>query len=455
MAKLSYIFEKFVKKSPVTVMTQALMERILSPDRLDSWFKEASGAQYTRTLLFSSVFELMMLVVCGTRKSICEAFQCHEEGIGVTLTSIYNKINGISPEMTAKLFEDTASEMAIIIRDIEGERASLLPGFTVKMLDGNCIEATDHRIKELREVSGGPLPGKSLVVYSPSLGIATNIFPCEDGHTQERALMPKVLKTVEANDLWVADRNFCTVNILHGINSRDGFYIIRQHKGFPFQEESKMKYVGKSDTGSIYEQTVSMIGIDGKSLTLRRIKIKLKDPTRDGHAELFILTNLPTDAAGAKKICEIYRERWKIETSFQHLEKNLNSEINALGYPKAALFGFTIALIASNLNETVMGSIRGVYGEDVADEEVSNYYIASEISAIHEGMMIIIPDEDWSIIIKLSHKQFIELLSYCTNRIRLRAFRKHKRGPKKPQPKRKDTGSPHVSTYKLISGRTK
>jgi IS4 transposase len=55
---------------------------------------------------------------------------------------------------------------------------------------------------------------------------------------------------------------------------------------------------------------------------------------------------LPKGAARAKKIAEIYRGRWTIETSFQELEKWFNSEINALGYPPAALFGFCVSLVS-------------------------------------------------------------------------------------------------------------
>ncbi|MBK8538088.1 MAG: transposase [Candidatus Competibacteraceae bacterium] len=60
------------------------------------------------------------------------------------------------------------------------------------------------------------------------------------------------------------------------------------------------------------------------------------------------LSNLPEEIADALAIAEIYRKRWGIETAFQRLEAHFNSEINSLGYPKAALFGFCLALVAFN-----------------------------------------------------------------------------------------------------------
>ena len=73
---------------------------------------------------------------------------------------------------------------------------------------------------ELRLTRQGPLPGQALVILDPELMLAIDVFPCEDGHAQERSLLPRVLATVEAKDLWIADRNFCTTGFLFGIAQR-------------------------------------------------------------------------------------------------------------------------------------------------------------------------------------------------------------------------------------------
>ena len=59
-------------------------------------------------------------------------------------------------------------------------------------MDGNGIEATEHRLKALRGIASGALPGKSLVIYAPELEMATAVFPCEDGHAQ--VLFPTVFR---------------------------------------------------------------------------------------------------------------------------------------------------------------------------------------------------------------------------------------------------------------------
>jgi len=114
----------------------------------------------------------------------------------------------------------------------------------------------------------------------------------------------------------------------------------------------------------IYEQWVRVNDSDGNTRRFRRIRIVLKKATRDGDEELTLLTNLSKTAAHAKQLAWMYRKRWTIETAFQELEAHLHSEINALGYPKGALFGFCVALLAYNVLAVVKAALRSVHGED-------------------------------------------------------------------------------------------
>jgi hypothetical protein len=111
-----------------------------------------------------------------------------------------------------------AGEAEALIHNRGGTTAALLPGYRVKFLDGNCIEATEHRLEVLRGTRAGALPGKALVVFDPQLGLAVDVFPCEDGHAQERSLLSAVADRIEAGDLYLADRNFCTLEFLLAVN---------------------------------------------------------------------------------------------------------------------------------------------------------------------------------------------------------------------------------------------
>ena len=60
---LKDVYERFVKKTPVSVMVRATIENVLAADRLDSIFKENARHQYTGDLLFSTVADILGLVV--------------------------------------------------------------------------------------------------------------------------------------------------------------------------------------------------------------------------------------------------------------------------------------------------------------------------------------------------------------------------------------------------------
>ena len=345
---LGAVFERFVEKSPLSVMVRAALERVLGADRLDLWFERTAQKQYTRELLFSSVYDLMNQVVFCMQPSVRAAYQAQQADVGASLVSVYNKLNHFETHTAAELVRYSAREFAPIIAHMGGERAPWLEGYQVKIVDGNCLEASDHRLHELREAKGRALPGKSLVVYEPAQGLVTDVVPCENGHAQERSLFGALLKTVQAGELWIADRNFCTRAFLRAIATREAFFIIREHRGLPFEIVEALHACGHTETGSVAQQRITVVDDYGQAHLFRRVRMKLKHATRNGATIVHILTNLPPQVSGAQ-IAALYRKRWTLETAFQHLEAYFHSEINTLGYPKAALFGFCLALVAYNV----------------------------------------------------------------------------------------------------------
>jgi len=154
------VFDRFIKESPISVMARGAMERVLNPEQLDAWFAANAEQQYTNDLLFSSVFDIMSQVVCQKRPSVNAAYQASKDEIGVSITSVYNKINCIEPHTSAEFVRYSVKEVTPIIEMLGGVKFDPLPGFKTKLLDGNCIKKSQHRIKELRDLAAGPLPGK-------------------------------------------------------------------------------------------------------------------------------------------------------------------------------------------------------------------------------------------------------------------------------------------------------
>ena len=395
----------------------------------------------------------MSSVSCGIRPSIHAAYQARASEIGVSVTSVYNKLNAMESNVSAQLVIETASEMEATIRHLKGTLPDWLPGYRVKILDGNAIAATEHRLKPLRSINSAPLPGKSLVVLDPALMLAIDVFPCEDGHAQERSLLNNVLATVEEDDVWIADRNFCTLNFLSGIVARKGFFIIREHGSFPGHGAEEFRYIGSVEGGKVFEQTIVVSDDDGYLSKIRRIKVVLEEATRDGEEEILILTNLSCSVATAKLIAQLYRKRWTLETLFQILTVSFNCEIKTLGYPKAALFAFCVALVSYNILSVVLAALRSVYGIEKIQQEVSSYYLADEIRGTYRGMMIAIAPQEWKLFEQMSLMELTNVLRDLATKVNLAAFLRHPRSPKKTRRKLKRTRPakrPHVSTAKLL-----
>ena len=69
-------------------------------------------------------------------------------------------------------------------------------------------------------------------------------------------------------------------------------------------------------------------------------------------------------------------------------------------------------------------------------------------------MMIAIAPEDWAVFHAMLLAQLAEVLLQLAANVKLAKFRKHRRGPKTPRPKRdKHAGQPHVSTAKLLANK--
>lgn len=452
---LSDVFERFARDSPLSVMARAVLENALNPTTVDQLFEDVAERQYTRKLLFSSVVDLMGLVVCRIRPAIHAAYQAHAEIIDASLRAVYDKLDRTEPGLSEALVRATAERLTPVIDAMDGARSPLLPGYRVKILDGNHLAGTEHRIKELRTIGAGALPGHALVVLDPRLMLAIDVITCEDGHAQERSLLDRVLEVVDAKDLWIEDRNFCTTNFLFGIARREASFVVRQHAAtLHWEFAGKRRACGRIDTGKVFEQTIRAANDAGEVLILRRITVVLDVPTRDGETELHLLTNVPAKDARAKVIAELYRRRWTIGTAFAELAATLNGEVNTLGYPKAALFAFCVALVAYNLLSVLKAALRSVHGEEVVSEEVSGDYVADEIRRTHDGMMIAIPEDEWVVFHNLTARELAGVLVELAKAVRLPKYQKHPRGPEKPQPK-KQSGAKikHVSTAKLLADR--
>src|SRR5438270_8493790 len=147
---LPKVFEKFVNGSPVTVMLRGILEHALPAQEIDQLFTDTAEQQYTRELLFSSIVDLMGEVVCRIRPSVHASYQAEPTKFGVSLRAVYDKLEHTEPGVSAALVAHAAGKLAPVIQRLGGGLPPLLRGYRVRILDGNHLGGTEHRLKELR-----------------------------------------------------------------------------------------------------------------------------------------------------------------------------------------------------------------------------------------------------------------------------------------------------------------
>ena len=327
-----------------------------------------------------------------------------------------------------------------------------VPGLRTRVLDGNLLSSTQRRVRELRSAWAAGLPGRVLAVYEPESDLVTRVILTPDAHASERSLFDGVLAGVAADDLWIADRNFCTRKFLFGLAARKARFAIRQHGSLAGQPVGKRLALGRTATGEVFEQRLDLV-FEGRALRLRRVTPVLAGPTRDGDTEIHVLTNPTRRQARAARVAELYRKRWTIEGRFCEVAQTMTGEPNTLGYPSAALFAFCLALVASNAVALQRAALRAAHGAD-AVAEMSRHHMATEVRQTCAGMMVALPPERWAVFRELSVEELAAMLRELAGRIRPGDCQKAHRGPKKPATRKtayKNGG--HVATHRLLQQR--
>jgi hypothetical protein len=226
---LGECFEKFLERSPVSVMVRGTLARVFDPEKLERVFRDNALLQYTRELTFAQCVGLMSDVVFRLVPSVGAWYKAHQDEVSVTRQAVYDKLKHLELPTAAGLVEYAGREWGACLQQMPSPPSPVLPGYRVRVLDGNHLAGTEHRVEALRRYRAAALPGHALVFYEPQWDVATDVLPWEDAYAQERTLLPEVVPMVAKRDCIGADRNFCTLEFLFGLARRGAFFVIRQH----------------------------------------------------------------------------------------------------------------------------------------------------------------------------------------------------------------------------------
>lgn len=447
------MLQRFVLLRPLAVMVRSITQEILN-DELDVVFEEHRQRQYERELLFSQLAITMADVVLGLEKSPHQAYKTHREQLRVSTTSFYDKLNRVETSISEGMVRYAYKKAKALQESLGFVASEPIQGYHARAIDGNHLQKTQKRIGELRGLASAALPGTVVATYELGSNLFDRAYILEDAHAQESTVLGRVLQDMVAKDLMIGDRHFCILWFLRGIADAHATFAIRQHGRLKGELLGKRRKIGRIATGMVYEQKL-IIGRteDDAGMTVRRVTVELDEPTRDGDTEIHILTNVPCSHATARKIAEIYRQRWDIENGFYVLTTTMTCEVKGLGRPLAALFVFCLAMVAYNGMRVMMAALTSTHGEEAA-AELSAYSMSQEIAKSTDGLQVIFTKEEWNALIPNTTKALARFLIDVAKHVDLKRHQKSRRGPKKKPPRR--TGykiGGHVSTAKLLAAR--
>jgi IS4 transposase len=179
------VVERFEEHAPASVMARLALEQALPASWIDEVFEQCRQRQYPRELMFSTIVELMTLVALGLRPSLHAAAR-KMQALPASLAALYDKLRRTEPAVLRGLVRGSAQRLAPVAQEIDA-RVSL-PGWQLRIVDGNHLPGSEKRLAPLRQHRGAALPGHSLVVYDPDQALVCDIVACEDAR-HRRALL--------------------------------------------------------------------------------------------------------------------------------------------------------------------------------------------------------------------------------------------------------------------------
>jgi IS4 transposase len=104
-----------------------------------------------------------------------------------------------------------------------------LPGWQLRVFDGNHLPASQKRLAALCGFRGAALRGHTLVVYDPDSALVCDIAACEDAHESERTVVMPLLEQAQPKQVWMGERHLCTLAILQHLSQAGASFVVREH----------------------------------------------------------------------------------------------------------------------------------------------------------------------------------------------------------------------------------
>jgi Transposase DDE domain len=386
-----------LQRTPLANATLTAWSYILNFDFLDEVYQRHRGRSYEDILTFPNFVELVrdaLVLYKGSGRASLERAEEQEE-LPTGHGAFYGKLGRVPVRLSLGFMEECTERLRALRPT--GVWAEPLPaslaGMTVTIVDGKQIKNVAKRLLPLRSKPGKIIGGKILGIYVPAEGLVVAMAADRDGEANDVRLMPEAIR--RANDrikgvkLWVADRQFCDLNLPTILTDQDDHFLFRRTKKLSFTADPKRPRRQAVDSqGRTVIQDWGWIGAENDK---RRRYVRQIHLVRPGQDDVYLVTDLlDENAYPADDLLLVYLKRWEIERVFQKITEVFNLQQLIGCSPEATIFQASFCMVLYNLLQ-LLAAFMAASQKDLIAGEVSIEKLFEDVHRQLTTLVVLFP----------------------------------------------------------------
>jgi hypothetical protein len=446
---------ELLARMPLGSAALDLFAYVLDERFLNGVFEANRGLCYERELSFATlVYLIRNALLChgGSAQASFERAD-EQEQLPVAAGNAYGKLSRVPPAVSMALLADGADRLRGLLP--EGPVCQLpgsLAGFSVVAIDGKKLKNAAKRLKPLRGKPGKLLGAKLLVALDVGGGLAVAMNVELDGERNDVPLVPGLLPQVRAKldggpILWVADSQFCDLNLPVLFEQEGGHFLLRYTKKLSFHPDpARPAREGNDASGRRFVEEWGWVGSekDKRRRYVRRITLY-----RPGEEEVAVITDLLDETLyPAQDLLEVYLMRWGIERVFQQVTEVFELQRLIGSSPQAGAFQAALCLLLYDMIQ-----VCKAYAAQAAERKVEEVSGEKLFEDMRHELIAWAKVGDPAFTAALPPPNSVQLRSTLARRIgrawTKRWVKKVNKNPRPPTQRAKQSGA-HTSVWRVL-----
>jgi hypothetical protein len=277
-------------------------------------------------------------------------------------------------------------------------------GMVLKAIDGSSVTLMDT--VENQAVYPQPSPQKPGCGF-PVMGLLGMVnlshggweaFTTADWKLHDARGAQDLMDCVEKNDLILADRAFCSFELIACIQAQGGHVVMRlhqaRHRNLDWRKGKKLspcerlvvwkKPPKQSEASELSEAEWEALPAE---MTLRYVKVICEDRAGQKRALIVVSTLLDPARHSARELSDLYLRRWEIELKLRDVKTTLGMEEFAVKSPAMAERTLYMMMIAYNLLRSLMQKAAHQAGKPLAEMSIKGTLdLATSAQSLFRGL---------------------------------------------------------------------